>query len=87
MERLILEAITIHMDDKKLIRNSQHGFTEGKSCLTNLTAFYSETTTWVDEGRAVGIVCLDFSKDFSTVSHSIFIDKVRKCGLDESAVG
>lgn len=45
MVDLILEAVSIHVDDKKLIRKSQYGFTEGKSCLTTLTAFYSKTTT------------------------------------------
>ncbi|KAJ7395559.1 hypothetical protein BTVI_154345 [Pitangus sulphuratus] len=30
MESLILEAISIYMDDKKVIGTSQHGFTKGK---------------------------------------------------------
>lgn len=28
----------------KLIRNSEHGFTQGKPCLTSLVTFYNETT-------------------------------------------
>ncbi|RMC05187.1 hypothetical protein DUI87_18371 [Hirundo rustica rustica] len=94
MEDLILEAILttpkqllvmhVDMDDKKLIRSSQCGFTEGKSCLTNLTAFYSKTITWVYEWRAVGIVYLDFSKALDTVSHNILVGKLRKCRMDES---
>lgn len=38
-ECLILEAICVHREDKKMIRSSQQGFTEEKSCLTNLIAF------------------------------------------------
>jgi len=43
-------------------------------------------TGWVDEGRAVDVVCLDFSKAFDTVSHNILTGKLRKCGLDEWSV-
>lgn len=42
MEQVILEIISRHMSDKKIIRNSQHGFTQGKSCSTNLITFYDK---------------------------------------------
>jgi len=68
MKLLILDIITKQMEEKKIIRSSHHGFTKGKSCLSNLTVFYDGMTNWVDEGRAVS---LKFSKAFDTVSHNI----------------
>lgn len=45
----------VHEKDKKIIRNSQHGFTKRTSCLNNLISFYNELTTQIDEGRTVVI--------------------------------
>lgn len=47
MEKIILESISEHMKDKKVIRNSQYRFTKEK--LANLIAFYSEVTSFVDD--------------------------------------
>ena len=44
MEQLILELIIKQVEEKKVIRTSQHGFTKGKSCLTDLIASYDGMT-------------------------------------------
>ncbi|PKU41714.1 rna-directed dna polymerase from mobile element jockey- hypothetical protein [Limosa lapponica baueri] len=86
MERLVLDVTSKHLKEQEVIGSGQHGFTKGKSCLTNLVAFYDVITGWLDEGRAADVIYLDFSKAFDTVSHNILIRKLRKCGLDEGAV-
>jgi len=86
MEQLILEIIVKQVEEKKFIRSSQHGFTKGKSCLTNLIAFYAGITGWLDGGRATDFVYLNFSKAFNIVSHNILLGKFGKCGLNEWSV-
>lgn len=41
---------------------------------------------WMRKGRAVDVVFINFSKDFVTVSHDIFTEKMKKYGLDKRKV-
>ncbi|KAJ7402241.1 RNA-directed DNA polymerase from mobile element jockey-like protein [Pitangus sulphuratus] len=76
-EQLILSVISKHLEEKKVVRISQYGFT-GRKYLTNLISFCYGMTVWVDEMRMVNVVPLDFIKSFDTVSHNILRGKLRK---------
>ncbi|KAK4824534.1 hypothetical protein QYF61_016114 [Mycteria americana] len=82
MEWFILSALNRHVQANQGIRASQHGFMKGRSCLTNLISFYDQVTRLVDEGKAVDVICVDFSKAFDNVSHSILLEKLAAHGLD-----
>ena len=86
MEQIILSAITRHVQDNQVIRPSQHGFMEGRSCLSNLVSFYDQVTLLVDEGRAVDVAYVDFSKAFDTILHNIVLEKLAAHGLDRYAL-
>ncbi|PKU48172.1 rna-directed dna polymerase from mobile element jockey- hypothetical protein [Limosa lapponica baueri] len=73
------------VEEKKVIGSGQHGFTKGKSCLTNLVAFYDGMTGWVDEERAADVVYLDFNKAFDAVSHNILTAEGTECTVSEFA--
>lgn len=64
--------------------NSQHGFTRGESCLTNLVSFYYNVLHLVDQGKAVDIIFLDFSNAFDAVSNSIILDKTPSIQLNKT---
>ncbi|KAK4828307.1 LOW QUALITY PROTEIN: hypothetical protein QYF61_025319 [Mycteria americana] len=71
--------------DKQLLgppSNFIFHYMKRRSCLTNLISFYDKMTRLVDEGKAVDVVYLDFSKVFDTVSYSILLEKLAAHGLD-----
>uniref|UniRef100_A0A493TFF1 Reverse transcriptase domain-containing protein n=1 Tax=Anas platyrhynchos platyrhynchos TaxID=8840 RepID=A0A493TFF1_ANAPP len=76
MEQIILTVITRHLQGKQVIRPSQHGFMKGRSCLMNLISFYDKVTLWVDEGKAVDVVYLDFSKASFTPFPTTFSSRI-----------
>ncbi|KAK4811897.1 hypothetical protein QYF61_014930 [Mycteria americana] len=73
----LANVMPIYKKDRK-----EHAFMKGRSCLTNLISFYDKVTHLVDEGKAVDIAYLDFSKVFDTISHSILLEKLAAHGLD-----
>ena len=70
------------MKDNKLFSNSQHGFREGRSCLSNLLTTLEEWTDILDDKACVDVAYLDFSKAFDLVSHKHLLLKLNKHGIN-----
>ncbi|PKU41417.1 rna-directed dna polymerase from mobile element jockey-like [Limosa lapponica baueri] len=71
-----------HMENKEMIRYSQHDFTKGKSSLKNWVAFYECTTALVNKARGTDIIYLDLCKVSDIVQHDILVSKLERDGSD-----
>ena len=81
MESIIKDAMIQMLYQFKLIRDSQHGFTKGRSCLTNLLDFLEEVSVTMDVGLPVDVVYLDFAKAFDKVPHKRLSKKLQAHGI------
>ncbi|KAF2363602.1 Reverse transcriptase domain [Trinorchestia longiramus] len=80
-ERLLKVRITKHPNDQNLINDTQDGFREMRSCLTNLLDFFGEVNRIYDRTKAVDLVYLDFQKAFDKVPHERLMAKVEAHGI------
>ena len=69
------------LDENELIRDTQHGFRKGRSCLTNLLEFLDIATDSFDQGKQVDVSYLDFSKAFGKVPHKRLILQLKIHGI------
>ena len=81
METLIKEKMVQYLEDNKIFSEKQHGFTRGRSCLTNMLEAFNDWTQALDEGYGLNVVYLDYRKAFDTVPHKRLIEKIRSCGI------
>ena len=67
-----------HLQEHGLVKDTQHGFIKGGSCLSNLLQFLDRVTRIIDEGDCADIVYLDFAKAFHKVPHKRLLEKLNK---------
>ena len=69
LESIVRGHILKHLAANDILSDRQHGFREGRSCLSNLLEVMECWTEILDESDGVDVAYLDFRKAFDLVSH------------------
>ena len=83
LESIVRKHILEHLSSNNILRDKQHGFWEGRSCLTNLLELVESWTEILDDDDGIDVAYLDFRKAFDLVSHRHLIYKMGKYGITQ----
>ena len=84
MEKIIREHTMKYFLNNKLFTNKQFGFLNGRSTSLQLLNVLDKWTKYLDEGRSVDCIYMDFQKCFDTVPHKRLIHKLKSYGTVNS---
>ena len=87
MESIIRDRIQEHMITNDLFTPYQHGFTVGKSCVTQLLTAVDFWTKSLEDSYAVDVIYFDLAKAFDSVPHTRLLTKLEAYGLTEKLLG
>ena len=69
LEYFVRSSIVQHMTMNNLFCKDQHGFMEGRSCITQLLSVMEAWTEVLDKNLSIDTIYFDFQKAFDTVPH------------------
>lgn len=81
MENIVKEGLSKYLLTNTIPCKEQHGFTNGRSCLTNLLETFENWTKALDEGYGLDVVYLDYRKAFDSVPHRRLLEKLKGVGI------
>ena len=85
-EKLLVKQLSHFSETSSIIPESQFGFRPQSSCELALIKMTDSWMRAVDEGKMVGVLLLDLSKAFDTVSHQKLLLKLLDAGLSRDAL-
>ncbi|XP_076028773.1 uncharacterized protein LOC143017781 [Oratosquilla oratoria] len=74
-EKCVRDKLFTHLEVKNLIKENQHCFRKGRSCLSNILAHDDWLLRKLSEGKNVDVVFVDFVKFFDKVDHGVLLHK------------
>ena len=80
-EKLIVRRLRDYLERENILNSNQHGFRQGRSCLSQLLDHHAMIVSALAEGEAVDVIYLDFAKAFDKVDHGVLLRKLARIGI------
>lgn len=82
LEHIISKSIYTYFEHNKIFFPNQHGFRQRLSTTTQLMETINDFSSALNNKKQLDAICLDFSKAFDRVVHSLLISKLAQMGID-----
>ena len=76
-ERLLLTQMMEFIDKHKIINKEQFGLQKKKSATDAVLELVETVSANFDQSKRTVTICLDLAKAFISISHSIFLEKLK----------
>lgn len=87
MESILRDDLVKSFEASDFYQGCQHGFTRGRSTLTNLLESLEAWTRLIDEGHGIDVIFLDYRKAFDSVPHQRLLHKISELGVTRRMYG
>ena len=84
-ERIVKPQIQDFLEENNLLCDSQHGFRQRRSCISQLLDHYNEVINDLEDGKISDVIYLDFAKAFDSVDHMILSRELKRIGISGKA--
>jgi hypothetical protein len=81
LEYVMLRRLEDHLLNNKIISNTQFGYTRNSNTEIAVLHILNDVYKGLDDKKATSLTCLDLSRAFDCVIHSILLNKLRKLKL------
>ena len=75
-----------HLESNNLLNNTQHGFHNGRSTVTQLLRYNDSILSMLEKGHKVDSIYMDFSKAYDKVDHNILLKKIESLNISGKVV-
>ena len=84
IEKIVYVRVVNHLEENNILYSKQFGFRRDHSTNDAINTFVNDILRSNEAGLDVLAVFIDLKKAFDTCSHTTILNKLRKCGIDDT---